>query len=745
MRWRDTSVPRRAREAVVSEVAMNASQEHLEIPRVALASWNFQEVSTFLCLSLFVLLVLLIKYAYHKMKWVAAYIPESLILIVIGLIFGAIVWYIPDFVPHFKNVRLTPTLFFNILLPPIVLEASYSLFNRTFADFFIPIMLFAVVGTVLNFLIIGLGMWGIDVLIGIGGPTIDLSIKEYLLFASLIVAVDPVAVLAIFQDIGVDAGLYYMVFGESLLNDAVTVVLYNIMSAFVAADNIYTGDILIGVGSFFTVSLGGALIGLLHGIFSCLITRLSALSGALPLVLMSYVAYMVGDLFGWSGIISMIVCGVFQAAYAFHNVAPLKVMMLRSAVAQLASICEAIIFLLLGLEVMATNLTWHTGFAVSAVVMCLFARTIVTFVLSACINHNRPAHSKIHWSEQIIISYGGLRGAVAFSLAVLIKAMFLGNHGTQARDVLLTTTLVVILFTVAFMGVTMKPLVRLLNIRLASKSENKLLITLNNSVMDQALVYVETLIGEQGSHRLRKMLYHVDDKYIRPFLQKDAMIHSQKIVKVYEKLALEMHTEAMESRGKLEATGTKEDSMQTSGDARTRSSTVRPRLRRFPTSALEILNDVDDEVDDEIFLPSVRSNMPTCVRRRVNVASMYQGDNSEVYSPHRSIFHQANDAHFAQYSRGQHRLLEAMTGHIHDQSSRSKVTHALSVDSAAADMNSEKRKHGRKYMRHHTEAPGYRGGLSPHHEEEDLLGSGSGGHHFSRGHKSPTSPQTTDV
>ncbi|KAM7541981.1 hypothetical protein Aperf_G00000000909 [Anoplocephala perfoliata] len=720
---------------------MNVSEEDFEVPKVALASWNFEEVSTYLSVSLFILIILIMKYGYHKLKWIASYIPESLILIVVGLLFGTVVRYVPTVAPGLKNFRLTHDLFFYILLPPIILESAYSLFNRTFADYFVPIMLFAVVGTVLNFLLIGFGMWGVDQLMGLGNPPISLPMNGYLLFASLIIAVDPVAVLAIFQDIGVEPGLYYMVFGESLLNDAVTVVLYNIMSAFLAAKNIYAGDILIGIGSFFTVSLGGALVGLIFGTLSCLITRLKALSGALPLVLMSYISYLAGDLFGWSGIISMIVCGVFQAAYAFHNVMPLKILILHNGIGQLSSICEAVIFLMLGLEVMAADLVWHTGFIVTAIILCLFARTLVTFVLSAIINHNRSSHSKINWSTQVIISYGGLRGAVAFSLADIIHARLLGELGGNTRSVIVTATLVIILFTVAFMGLTMKPLVRLLDINLAKDEENKLLTTLNDSVINQTLVYMETLIGEQGYNHLREFFYRLDDKYVRPFLQKHAMQHNQKILNVYEEVALKFHTEAIKSRKMLNDTELEKDDTQASrGDVAAQTRPVSPlTFFRIPTIEIDALSDEDE---DSVFQPTVRLNLPERVRRRVQVASMYQGDNPGLYTPHRTAFHGANDAHFAKFTHEQQRLVGLLGEHPKaNHKGNLKSRRAVSIDSSTPPSNRFRLRH-KKLRRTHTEnitANQNALTLTPE-ERAELLNRQNVVHHFYRSPGSPKSP-----
>ena len=70
------------------------------------------------------------------------------------------------------------------------------------------------------------------------GAGFSISLIECLVFSALIVAVDPVAVLAIFQEVGVNNVLYFLVFGESLMNDAVTVVIYNMMKTFYFVDEI---------------------------------------------------------------------------------------------------------------------------------------------------------------------------------------------------------------------------------------------------------------------------------------------------------------------------------------------------------------------------------------------------------------------------------------------------------------------------------------------------------------------------
>lgn len=147
------------------------------------------------------------------------FIPESCLLIVIGLIIGAILY---SSTGHEPPATLTPTVFFLFLLPPIIFDAGYFMPNRLFFDHLGTILVMAVIGTIWNAMTIGFSLYGCGIAGAFGDR--DLNILETLLFSSLISAVDPVAVLAVFEEIHVDEILYIVVFGESLLNDAVTVV-----------------------------------------------------------------------------------------------------------------------------------------------------------------------------------------------------------------------------------------------------------------------------------------------------------------------------------------------------------------------------------------------------------------------------------------------------------------------------------------------------------------------------------------
>ena len=147
--------------------------------------------------------------------------PENCLLIILGIIVGVLL-----FITHLEQEQriytLNSDIFFLFLLPPIVLETGYFLPKRAFFDNFGTILLLAVLNKLFNTMCIGLTLWGFGKT-SLYGDT-PFTLLECLLFASFITAVDPIAVLATFVEIRVNDTLYIVVFGESLLNDAVSIV-----------------------------------------------------------------------------------------------------------------------------------------------------------------------------------------------------------------------------------------------------------------------------------------------------------------------------------------------------------------------------------------------------------------------------------------------------------------------------------------------------------------------------------------
>ncbi|NXN32114.1 SL9A5 protein, partial [Nycticryphes semicollaris] len=158
---------------------------------------------------------------FHLSRKVTSIVPESCLLILLGLGLGGIVLAVAKKAEY----QLEPNMFFLFLLPPIVLDSGYFMPSRLFFDNIGAILTYAVVGTLWNSFTTGTALWGLQ---RAGLMGVEAGLMDFLLFGSLISAVDPVAVLAVFEEVHVNETLFIIVFGESLLNDAVTVVSWSL-------------------------------------------------------------------------------------------------------------------------------------------------------------------------------------------------------------------------------------------------------------------------------------------------------------------------------------------------------------------------------------------------------------------------------------------------------------------------------------------------------------------------------------
>uniref|UniRef100_A0ABI7VQA0 Sodium/hydrogen exchanger n=1 Tax=Felis catus TaxID=9685 RepID=A0ABI7VQA0_FELCA len=469
---------------------------------------------------------------FHLSHKVTSVVPESALLIVLGLVLGGIVWA----ADHIASFTLTPTVFFFYLLPPIVLDAGYFMPNRLFFGNLGTILLYAVVGTVWNAATTGLSLYGVF-LSGLMGD-LKVGLLDFLLFGSLIAAVDPVAVLAVFEEVHVNEVLFIIVFGESLLNDAVTVVLYNVFESFVTlgGDKVTGVDCVKGIVSFFVVSLGGTLVGVVFAFLLSLVTRFTKHVRIIEpgfVFVISYLSYLTSEMLSLSAILAITFCGICCQKYVKANISEQSATTVRYTMKMLASGAETIIFMFLGISAVNPRIwKWNTAFVLLTLVFISVYRAIGVVLQTWVLNRYRMVQLEI--IDQVVMSYGGLRGAVAFALVVLLD-----EQKVKERNLFVSTTIIVVFFTVVFQGLTIKPLVQWLKVKRSQHREPKLNEKLHGRAFDHILSAIEDISGQIGHNYLRDKWSNFDRKFLSKILmRRSAQKSRDRILNVFHELNL---------------------------------------------------------------------------------------------------------------------------------------------------------------------------------------------------------------
>ncbi|XP_049623871.1 sodium/hydrogen exchanger 3 isoform X1 [Suncus etruscus] len=483
-------------------------------------------------IALWILVASLAKIGFHLSHKVTSVVPESALLIVLGLVLGGIVWA----ADHIASFTLTPTVFFFYLLPPIVLDAGYFMPNRLFFGNMGSILLYAVLGTVWNAATTGLSLYGVF-RSGLMGD-LNSGLLDFLLFGSLIAAVDPVAVLAVFEEVHVNEVLFIVVFGESLLNDAVTVVLYNVFESFVAlgGDNVTGVDCVKGIVSFFVVSLGGTLVGVAFAFLLSLVTRFTKHVRIIEpgfVFVISYLSYLTSEMLSLSAILAITFCGICCQKYVKANISEQSATTVRFTMKMLASGAETIIFMFLGISAVDPLIwKWNTAFVLLTLVFISVYRAIGVVLQTWVLNRYRMVQLEL--IDQVVMSYGGLRGAVAFALVVLLD-----EHKVKEKNLFVSTTIVVIYFTVIFQGLTIKPLVQWLKVKRSEHREPKLNEKLHGRAFDHILSAIEDISGQIGHNYLRDKWSNFDRKFLSKLLmRRSAQKSRDRILNVFHELNL---------------------------------------------------------------------------------------------------------------------------------------------------------------------------------------------------------------
>jgi len=191
------------------------------------------------------------------------WLPDTAIYVLVGALVGIICRFIAPAVVA-EKLTFDNDLFLHILLPPIIFQSALTIDKRSFRRDLFPILSFAVFGTVISAVAVGMVTYYLS---GLGKGT-HLPLLDSLLFGALISSIDPVATLGTLASVGVSQRdtLFTLIFGESLLNDGVAIVLFDTLvkhlKAGSAVDRKMMSEIML---RFIGITFGSILVGVVCG------------------------------------------------------------------------------------------------------------------------------------------------------------------------------------------------------------------------------------------------------------------------------------------------------------------------------------------------------------------------------------------------------------------------------------------------------------------------------------------------
>lgn len=373
--------------------------------------------------------------------------------------------------PHVET--FDPPVLFNLFLPPIIFHGAYTLDQRRFARNLGSIMTFAFAGTIISCLTIGACVFGFTRLMVLLGHAADgdFFLADCLLFGAIISATDPVSVLGLLSELHVDVELHTLLFGESVLNDAVAIVLAHAITTYsqMGAGHIFDPmALLLSVGNFLGVLAGSFLLGFMFAAVTALLTKFTRMCET-PLLetsvffLLSWSSFLSAEACGLSGIVSVLFCGLSQARYTVHNLSAEGKTRTKELFEVFKFLGEIFIFSYMGyVLLMFPRHVFKVLFIFGAFLSIFISRACNIYPLSFLLNLKRT--SKIPCSFQHFMVLTGLRGAVAFSLTAK-------DTLTYVQCTIFTTTLLLVGFTVLVLGAASDPVMRFLNIRVREAEE----------------------------------------------------------------------------------------------------------------------------------------------------------------------------------------------------------------------------------------------------------------------------------
>jgi len=415
-----------------------------------------------------------------------------------------------SFIPIFSHFTIDPGLVFFIFLPPLLYEAAWSsswkqLFKwrRVITSFAFPIV-------ILTSLVIAIFSNAI-----IPGFTLALGF----LLGGIVSPPDAISATTIMRRLTVPKSMLSIIEGESLLNDASSLIVFRFALAAILTGQFYFSE---AAGNFFLVIIMGTAIGLLIGLVIYAFNRWLPTTSSIEIVLSivtPYCMYLTAEHFHYSGVLAVVAGGLFLSSKRQ------EMMNYRSRIegvnvwTNLVFVLNGLVFMLIGLQMptitqqlgdtsLATAIGYALAISLALIItrlLCAFGALFFTMFMSRFITVADPNPG---WKGPLVLGWAGMRGVVSLAAALSIPVLANGSPFPY-RNLILFITFVVILVTLVLQGLTLPWLIRRLNIedRFAPMTEQKQEIVIQKKMAHYTLEFLKERFGEKAieNHHIRNL------------------------------------------------------------------------------------------------------------------------------------------------------------------------------------------------------------------------------------------------
>ena len=361
-------------------------------------------------------------------------VPYTVALVVVGLLVGSLNVVAPP--------KLTKELLFTVFLPGLIFEAAYNIHALELRRSWRTVTTLAGPGVIAAILITGAATTWMLHLFGLE-PTF--SWRDGLVFAALVSATDPIAVVSLFRRLGVTPRLTTLVEAESLFNDGTSIVALGLILTFVGGES---PSLLSLAGRFVLVVCGGAVVGALIAYFIVRVTkRINDPMIEITLTtIAAYGSFAIAEDLHLSGVIATVTAGLILGTATRESAFSPETRVTADSFWQyVAFALNSIVFLLIGFEVHAPALLASAAAIGLAFAVVVLARLGVVGC-SALLLSRTSERIPNAWIP--LLTWGGLRGALAMVLALALPLEL------TSRSLLIDMTFGVVLISLLFQGLT---------------------------------------------------------------------------------------------------------------------------------------------------------------------------------------------------------------------------------------------------------------------------------------------------